>query len=165
MNKAIFLDRDGVVNKERGEYTWRVEDFIINEGLDEFILHFQQKGYLVIIISNQGGIGKGVYTHEDVIKAHTYLEETLKQKGVTLTDIYYCPHHPNAGKCLCRKPEPIMLEKAIARYNVDVNLSVFIGDSKRDVEAGEAVGLHTLLVRPNDNLLQHVKEIERLIEA
>ena len=164
MNKAIFLDRDGVVNKERGEYTWRVEDFIINDGLAEFISHFQQKGFLVIIISNQGGIGKGVYTHEDVIKAHTYLQEELKKKDITLTDIYYCPHHPNTGKCLCRKPEPIMLEKAIARYNVDITSSIFIGDSKRDVEAGALVGLHTFLIKPNNNLMQHLQEIEKMAD-
>lgn len=163
MNKVIFLDRDGVVNKERGEYTWRVEDFIINDGLAEFISHFQQKGFFIIIVSNQGGIGKGVYTHHDVTKAHSYLQEELRKKGITLTDIYYCPHHPNTGKCLCRKPEPIMLEKAIARYDVDVTESIFIGDSKRDVEAGSLVGLHTFLIKPNENLMDHLQEIEKLI--
>ena len=162
MNKAIFLDRDGVVNVERGEYTWRIEDFRLTVGLIDFLKVIQEKGYLTIIISNQGGVGKGVYTMEDVEKAHQYLKDQLVKHNITLTDIYYCPHHPNSGKCFCRKPEPIMLEKAIARYNVDVSKSVFIGDSQRDVEAGNKTGLHTLLVKPNANLCDYLPEITKL---
>jgi len=164
MNKVIFLDRDGVVNVERGEYTWRLEDFKLTIGLVGFLKWAKEEGFRVIIISNQGGIGKGVYTHDDVIKAHNFLTETLLENGITLTDIYYCPHHPNSGKCLCRKPESIMLEKAIARYSIDKAKSIFIGDSQRDVDAGERVGLHTLLIRPNENLTNYLNEIRRKLE-
>lgn len=163
MNKAIFLDRDGVVNRERGEYTWKIEDFMLNDGLADFIFHFQSRGFLILIISNQGGIGKGVYTHHDVIKAHTYLQDELIKKKIKLTDIYYCPHHPNTGKCLCRKPGSIMLEKAIARYHIDAMQSIFIGDSIRDIDAGNAAGLHTLLVQPNDNLMDYIEKVETLV--
>ena len=156
MNKAVFLDRDGVVNVERGEYTWRIEDFKLTVGLVGFIREVQQKGFLVIVISNQGGVGKGVYTLEDVEKAHQFLKDELAKENIALTDIYYCPHHPNAGKCLCRKPEPIMLEKAIARYKVHVSKSYFVGDSQRDVEAGKKVQLHTILVKSNDDLRDYL---------
>ena len=120
MNKAIFLDRDGVVNIERGEYTWKVEDFELTVGLVGFIKVVKQKGFLVIIISNQGGVGKGLCSIDDVEKAHQYLREELAKENLQLTDIYYCPHHPKTGKCLCRKPESVMLEKAIAKYQIDV---------------------------------------------
>jgi D-glycero-D-manno-heptose 1,7-bisphosphate phosphatase len=162
MNKAIFLDRDGVVNIERGEYTWRIEDFSITVGLIDLLQWGKSKGYLLIVISNQGGVGKGVYTMEDVEKVHNYLRSILAEKDIQLTDIYYCPHHPNAGKCFCRKPESIMLEKAIARYDVDIDKSFFIGDSQRDIEAGKKVGLNTILVKPNDDLNNYRAELEKL---
>lgn len=160
MNKAIFLDRDGVVNVERGEYTWRLEDFKLTVGLINFLKEVNKRGYLTIIISNQGGIGKGVYTHADVEKAHQYLKDELKKNNLELTDIYYCPHHPATGRCLCRKPESIMLEKAIARYDVDIEKSYFIGDTARDIEAGNRTGLKTIKVNPNDDLTQYLHQIE-----
>jgi len=159
MNKAIFLDRDGVVNIERGEYTWKVEDFELTVGLVGFIKVVKQKGFLVIIISNQGGVGKGLCSIDDVEKAHQYLREELAKENLQLTDIYYCPHHPKTGKCLCRKPESVMLEKAIAQYQIDVQKSFFIGDRDRDVESGEKVGIKTILVKSNDNLCNYLSLI------
>ena len=159
MNKVVFLDRDGVVNVERGEYTWKVEDFKLTVGLIGFIQNVIEKGYFVIIISNQGGIGRGVYTLEDVEKAHQYLKEELGKNNLSLTDIYICPHHPATGNCLCRKPGSQMLEKAIARYDVDIKNSYFIGDSKRDIEAGQKVNLNTILITPNDDLREYIPQI------
>ena len=156
MNKVVFLDRDGVINIERGEYTWKIEDFKLTVGLISFLKEVQQKGFLTIIISNQGCIGKGVCTMEDVDKAHQYLKDELRRSNIELTDLYYCPHHPNSGKCLCRKPGSVMLEKAIARYQVDVSKSYFIGDTERDMEAGNKVGLHTIKVTPNDDLTEYL---------
>src|ERR1035437_6863423 len=159
MNKTIFLDRDGVVNEERGEYTWKVEDFKLTVGLIEFLKVVIEKGYLVIIISNQGGVGKGLFTKEDVEKAHQYLTTQLANENIQLTDIYYCPHHPNSGKCLCRKPQSLLLEKAIARYAVDVEKSYFIGDRPRDEESGTNVGLKTILIESNDHLCKYLLQI------
>ena len=156
MIKVVFLDRDGVVNVERGEYTWKIEDFKLTVGLVNFLKAIQQKGFLTIIISNQGCIGKGVCTMQDVEKAHQYLKDELNKSNIELTDIYYCPHHPNSGKCLCRKPGSVMLEKAIARYQVDISKSYFIGDTERDIEAGSKVLLHTIKVNPNDDLMEYL---------
>jgi D-glycero-D-manno-heptose 1,7-bisphosphate phosphatase len=152
MNKVVFLDRDGVVNVERGEYTWQIEDFKLTVGLIPFIKTVQKKGYLVIIISNQGCIGKGLCSQEDVENAHQYLKEELAKQLVSLTDIYYCPHHPSSSRCLCRKPGSLMLEKAIARYMVDIDSSYFIGDTERDMEAGHRAGLQCIKVKPNEDL-------------
>lgn len=156
MSKVVFLDRDGVINVERGEYTWRIEDFKLTVGLVPFLERVKEKGYQVIVISNQGCIGKGVCTMEDVERAHQYLKVELEKHQIKLDDIYYCPHHPNTGKCLCRKPEPILLEKAIARFGVDAGQSYFIGDTQRDIDAGQKVGVTTILVKPNEDLTKYL---------
>lgn len=160
MNKAVFLDRDGVINRERGEYTWRKEDFTINEGVIEFLRYAREKGYLLIVISNQGGVQRGKYSLEDVENVHQYLKNELGKEGLELTDIYICPHHDKTGRCFCRKPQPLMLEKAIARFNIDVNKSFFFGDSIRDMEAGKAVGVKNILIEPNSNLLNHIQLLD-----
>ena len=153
MNKAIFLDRDGVINREDG-YISRVEQFIINDGVVDALKYFQQKGYLLIVITNQGGVAKGLYHHIDVDKIHGYLVEKLEQAGIKLTAIYYCPHHPVIGKCLCRKPDSLMLEKAIARFDIDASKSYFIGDHDRDIEAGKKAGVNTIKIDANSSLLK-----------
>jgi D-glycero-D-manno-heptose 1,7-bisphosphate phosphatase len=157
MNKAIFLDRDGVINKERGEYTWQLSDFEFNDGLFEALSKL--KNFLFIIITNQGGIAKGIYNHYDVEKTNTLIINSFAKNNLKLTDIFYCPHHSDYGKCLCRKPNSLMLEKAIARYNIDVKSSYFIGDTQRDIDAGKKVGLNTIKINPNDNLLKYISKI------
>lgn len=162
MNKAIFLDRDGVINKEfnRG-YTYTVEAFIINDDVMEALKIFRQKGYLLILITNQSGISKSIYRHDDVEKTHNYLKEELKKNGLYLDAVYYCPHHPEFdGNCLCRKPDSLMLEKAMGRFNIDPKLSYFIGDAKRDFEAGKKAGLHAILIEPNSSLLSIMDQIK-----
>lgn len=159
MDKVIFLDRDGVINKERGDYTWRKSDFEFNSGLFEFMQKMQKKGYLFIIITNQGGIARKIYTKSEFLELSDYMISEFKKENITITDLYYCPHHSDIEKCLCRKPEPLMLEKAIAKYNVDVSKSYFIGDSKRDIIAGQKVGLNTIKIEANTSLLDIIKEI------
>src|SRR5437763_9574421 len=103
-NKAVFLDRDGVINYERGEYTYLLEDFKFNEGVVEALQKLQKKNFLLIIISNQSGIAKGIYTKEQLEYLHLHIERVLKNHAIILTEIYYCPHHPDISKCICRKP-------------------------------------------------------------
>lgn len=159
MQKAIFLDRDGIINRETGDYICHIEDFVLNDGVIEALQIFQSKGYILFIITNQGGIAKGLYSHQDVDHIHHYLAETLAKNHIHLTSIYYCSHHPSVSKCLCRKPDSLLLEKAIARFNVDISLSYFIGDADRDVLAGNKIGLNTIKLRSNSSLLQAVKII------
>lgn len=160
MKKGIFLDRDGVINEERGAYTWLLEDFKLNEGVVEALKIFLEKKYLLIVISNQGGIAKGICKKEEVDYLHLHLTRMLKSKGVELTEIYYCPHHPDFGNCLCRKPGSLLLEKAIARFNINASLSYFIGDADRDVEAGEKAGVKTIKVLPNSSLMQVIHLVD-----
>src|SRR5436190_1028688 len=158
-SKAIFLDRDGVINQERGEYTYLLEDFKINEGVIDALQKFQEKGYLLIVISNQSGIAKGVYTKEQVEYLHLHLKRVLKSNGITLTEIYYCPHHPDYSKCLCRKPDSLLLEKAIARFDIDAAASYFIGDALRDEAAGKKAGVKTILIEPNSSLRNIIEKV------
>jgi len=160
MNKAVFLDRDGVINIERGDYTWRIEDFKFNESIFEFLKTLQKKGYLFIIITNQGGISKKLFTHNDVIKLHEFMLNKFSDNDINITDLYYCPHHSNIEKCLCRKPNSLMIEKAIARYNIDIKQSYFIGDSRRDFLAGEKAGVKAIQVKKNSDLNEILQTIK-----
>lgn len=160
MNKAIFLDRDGVINHpKKNYYVYRKEDFIINRGVIEALQYLQEKDYLLFVITNQGGISKGKYSQSDVEAVHTHMEEEFSRHGIDLSGIYYCPHHPKNERCLCRKPEPLMLQKAMAQFDVDGERSWFIGDKKTDVEAGRRAGVNTLKVRRNQDLRKVLKKI------
>jgi D-glycero-D-manno-heptose 1,7-bisphosphate phosphatase len=152
MPKAVFLDRDGVLNEERGTYTFRPKNFTFVEGIIPQLSRWQAEGYLLIVITNQSGIAKGIYTHKQVVDLHNYMVKKLSSHNIELNDIYYCPHHPSVSACLCRKPRPLLLEKAIARYQLVPNASYLIGDKERDIKAGEQVNLRTIKVEPNTNL-------------
>ncbi|MDP1727066.1 MAG: HAD family hydrolase [Bacteroidota bacterium] len=150
-NKAIFLDRDGVLNKELGDYITCYEDFFILPHVFEGLKILQQHGYLLIVITNQGGIAKKLYTLDELNKMHNYLRGELLKNGVILTDIYFCPHHPILGNCLCRKPGSLLVEKALSKYNIDPAQSFFIGDKIRDIECGEAAGVKGVFIEPNED--------------
>lgn len=159
MNKAVFLDRDGVINRERGDYTYLIDDFQINLGVMEALKEFASKGYLLIVVTNQSGIAKNVYGHQAVIELHKYMEQELANHEIYLDAIYYCPHHPDFTECLCRKPQSVMVEKAVARFNIDVSKSFLIGDRERDIVAGGTVGLTGILIESNTSLLEIVSMI------
>ena len=156
MNKAIFLDRDGVLNRERPEgYTCRLGDFDILEDVAEVLKELRSKGFLLIVVSNQSGVGKGLYNEDDVKCLHAHLRETLAAKGVELDEIYYCLHHPDTSQCICRKPGTLFIEKAIARFDIDAKRSFFIGDKEhRDMEAAAAGGVKGILIEANSSLKQ-----------
>lgn len=160
LNKAVFLDRDGVLNQELGDYVCRLEDFKILEHNFKPLLELQQRGYLLIVITNQGGLAKGWYTDETLQSMNRQLKSTYAEQGIELTEIYYCNHHPEYnGKCLCRKPGSMMLEKAVARFQIDASKSYFIGDRERDVLAGEAAGVKGILIDSD----QPISEVMHLI--
>lgn len=160
MNKAIFLDRDGIINVEIGDYIKRFEDFTLTPQLGEALRLLQNKGYLLIIITNQGGLAKKLYDEQELNKMHQYLITEMEKFNVKFTEIYWCPHHPDYnGKCLCRKPGSLLLEKAMAIYNIDPAQSYFIGDKQRDVDAGEQVGVKGVLVEANRSLVEVINEM------
>jgi D-glycero-D-manno-heptose 1,7-bisphosphate phosphatase len=150
--KAIFLDRDGVLIRERGDYTWLLEDMHINDGVVEALKSFSQAGYLLIVISNQSGISKGLYTQKDADYLHLHLERFFRNQNIEITEFYYCPHHPSVTMCICRKPDSQLLEKALARFDINPDLSWFIGDADRDIEAGIRAGVQTVKIDVNGSL-------------
>lgn len=149
MNKAIFLDRDGVINREMGDYVTCVDDFKINPGVGEALRKWAEAGYLLIVITNQGGIAKGLYTEKTLQVMHEKMHQALAQDDVVLTAVYHCPHHPSTGACLCRKPDSLLIEKAIARFHIDPAASFFIGDKDRDIQAGLKVGVKGIRIEAN----------------
>ena len=150
MNKCIFLDRDGVLNVERGDYTYLPEDFVVAEGVPEAVRKIKQAGYLAIVVTNQAGISKGLYTREQMQVCHDILMEKTDQ---LIDKIYYSPYHPSYSASLSRKPETVMLEKAIAKYDIDASSSWLVGDRARDIECGQRMGLKTVLI--TENQLDH----------
>jgi D-glycero-D-manno-heptose 1,7-bisphosphate phosphatase len=149
--KAVFLDRDGVINVERG-YTHLMSDFVILPDLIEVLQLLQKKGYLLIVVSNQSGIAKGLYKQEEVEVLHKFMVDEFSKNGISLSEIYYCIHHPDVGKCICRKPDSLFVEKALARYHIDASLSYFIGDKERDTAAAEKAGVRGILIEANSSL-------------
>src|SRR5688572_20594320 len=109
MNKAVFLDRDGVLIEERGTYNYLPQHIVLNQSAGEALSRLKKAGYLLIVITNQSGIAKGIYGHKDVLNAHKLIQQQLEAFDVQLDDIYYCPHHPEVTQCLCRKPDSQML--------------------------------------------------------
>jgi len=161
MKKAIFLDRDGTINNNCDHYyIWQKEELLLNPGVIETLRELKSRGYLLIVISNQGGISKGEFSAEDVDALHMHLRSMLEAEGVSLDEIYYCPHHSMVETCLCRKPQPLMIEKALARFGIDPASSWMIGDAERDVEAGKAAGLQCIKIEANSDL----RNILRLID-
>lgn len=161
MKKAIFLDRDGTLNNNKDHYyIWRIEDFQLNPGVRETLSELKKRGYLLIVITNQGGVSKGEYSLEDVEDVHTYMRSVLEESGVVLDEVLYCPHHSDQEACLCRKPMPLMIQKALARFDIDPAQSWMVGDSERDVEAGKAAGVRALLVESNGDLRKVLGKID-----
>jgi D-glycero-D-manno-heptose 1,7-bisphosphate phosphatase len=142
MNKAVFLDRDGVLNHDKVDYVYTLEEFKIFEGVAEALQLLKENGYKLIVITNQSGIAKGVYDESAVYECFNYLQA---QTGNLIDDMYFCKHHPNyTTACLCRKPNSLMIEKALAKYDIDVSQSFMVGDAQRDITAGNKVGLTTI---------------------
>lgn len=163
MNKCIFLDRDGVLNVDRVDYVYRLEDFIIPEGTIEALQKLKNAGYLLIVITNQSGIAKGIYTREDVMKCHNYFQE---QCGNLLDDIYFSPHHEKfTTASLTRKPDSLMIEKAMAKYRIDPMTSWMIGDAHRDMKAGRKAGVRTIHITHKPDESESTTTTNTLLEA
>lgn len=159
-NKALFIDRDGVINNDVGHYyIYKENDFVLNNGIIEGLLKIQKHNYLIIVITNQGGIAKKKYSNIDVELVHNKMIREFSNNGIIITDIFYCPHHSDLEKCLCRKPDSLLIEKAIARYNIDVKKSFLIGDKESDINAGKKVGIQSYIVKKNTSILPIIKQI------
>lgn len=144
--KAIFLDRDGVINKEVS-YLHKVKDFEFIAGVFDSCLHFQSLGYILIIITNQSGISRKLYTEKDYCFLNDWMIKQFNNNGIKILDVLHCPHGPDSF-CECRKPKPGMILKAKTLHNINLKDSWMIGDQERDIKAANAGGINnTILVR------------------
>ncbi len=144
--KTIFLDRDGVINKEV-EYLFRISDFEFIEGIFDACLYFHHLGYKIIIISNQSGIARGYYNKNDYLKLTEWMLSQFNNNGIKILDTFYCPHYPEEN-CECRKPKPGMFIEAKDKYNIRMKDSWMIGDKETDIKAANLAGItNTILVR------------------
>lgn len=142
MKRAAFFDRDGTINVDVG-YLYKPEELAFVKGTPELIRSYNEKGYLIIVVTNQSGIARGMYTVEDMKKLHKIISKRLEDEYRAHIDaFYYCPHLAEiTGRCHCRKPEPGLFLKAIEDYNIDPEHSVSFGDSERDEEASQRAGI------------------------
>jgi D-glycero-D-manno-heptose 1,7-bisphosphate phosphatase len=160
MIKALFLDRDGVINIDK-HYVYKITDFEFIEGIFELCKNYQANGYLIIIITNQAGIARGFYNHKDFAKLTLWMTERFTTNGVAITKVYYCPHHPEFGAaCNCRKPNPGMILKAQHEFNINLSESVLIGDKESDLAAGRNAGINKLILMEPNMKLSSVKIFE-----
>jgi D-glycero-D-manno-heptose 1,7-bisphosphate phosphatase len=158
MQKAIFFDRDGVLNREIGDYVCKIDDFEVLPDAVECIKLAKDRGFMAIVITNQGGIDKELYTEIELNSFHEKLQKACREFGTMIDDFYYCKHHPIHGKCLCRKPDSLLLEKAMAKYQIDPDQSLMIGDTQRDIDAANKAGVKGLLIQPNRPKLRLLEE-------
>ena len=145
-SKAVFLDRDGTLNVDKG-YVYRIEDWEWIPGAIDAIVALKKAGFLVIVVTNQAGIARNYYTEADVANLHAWVNGELEKYGVAIDGFYYCPHHPeHGGACGCRKPMPGMLYAAKQDFDIDFSRSWLVGDKAGDVQAGLAAGVKSILV-------------------
>lgn len=171
--KAIFLDRDGTINKYVG-FLKNIEDFELIDGVAEAIHKINESSYLAIVVTNQPVIARGDITFEELAAIHNKMETLLGKEGAYLDDIYYCPHHPHKGyegerpelkiDCECRKPKPGMLLKAAKDYNIDLSQSWMIGDGENDIKAGINAGCRTALIGKTNKAYGQMVTKESLLD-
>jgi D-glycero-D-manno-heptose 1,7-bisphosphate phosphatase len=152
LRAAAFIDRDGVINVDR-HYVHRIEDFEVLPGVVQGLRLLAQQGFALVVVTNQAGIARGLYTLDQYLVLTQHMRSVLATQGVQLDGVYHCPHHPEGrvaaftGDCSCRKPSPGMLLQAAAELHLDLSRSVMIGDKPTDAAAGKAAGVRlTVLV-------------------
>ena len=152
MIQAIFFDRDGVLNEEVG-YLWEIEKFKWIDGARAAIKFCNERGILAIVVTNQSGIARGMYTTQEVDALHAFMEV-----GAHIDGFYYCPHHPNfSGECDCRKPKPGLILRVCEEFKINPAKAILFGDSQRDLEAAKAAGLCAGIFFAGGNLFEAVK--------
>lgn len=159
-NKAVFLDRDGTLNKDAG-YLSNPREFQLLPGVVEGLKILQQRGFQLVVVTNQSGIARGYFTEQQLADIHREMVRQLAENGIELAGIFYCPHHPQlthqlqgiqqayVGSCGCRKPLPGLLLEAAEKLNLELASSFMVGDKVTDIMAGKAAGCSSILISPS----------------
>jgi D-glycero-D-manno-heptose 1,7-bisphosphate phosphatase len=155
MNKAVFLDRDGTINEDVGDFCSPEKLIFIPSAIEA--LKFLQSNFFLFIITNQSGVGKKIFTEEELIHFNMYFYSILKDNGIVLKEIYYCPHTKEQG-CVCHKPNPYFMRKAEKDYSVDLESSFVVGDHPHDVEMAQAAGVSAIYVLTGHGK-KHIKDL------
>lgn len=156
-SKALFLDRDGVINKEIN-YLFKIEDFIFNRGIFKLCKEYQKKGYKLIVITNQAGIARGYYSEKDFNNLTNWMIDEFSKRKITIDKVYHCPHHPNfTGLCSCRKPEIGLIKKAQVEFNLNLSKSILIGDKMSDIQAGKNAGIGSNILIEKNKIPRNLK--------
>ena len=162
--KIVFLDRDGVINKEVG-YLHKVADFEFIEGVFDACQYFQSLGYQVIIVTNQSGIERGYYTEEDFHIVTDWMLKQFKHNGIEVLDVFYCPHDPESD-CSCRKPKPGMFIQADGKHHIDMSNSWMIGDKEADIQAANSAGIsNTILVKSGHEINEESSKAKFILDS
>ena len=162
--KVIFLDRDGVINKEVG-YLHKSEDFEFIDGVFEACQYFQEIGYKLIVITNQSGIARGYYQEEDFHTLNQWMLTRFDDQNVDILNVFFCPHGPESN-CKCRKPQPGMLLEARDKFDIDMKNSWMIGDKESDVCAANAAGIsNTILVKSGHTINEKNTKAKFILES
>ena len=146
--RAVFLDRDGVLTRERQDYIKTPEELEVLPGIEVPLREIQKRGFRIVIITNQSVIGRGLTSHHEMSRIHEKLRLELARSGCSVDGIYYCPHRPDEG-CDCRKPAPGLILKAAKELGIDVGRSWMIGDKEMDLEAARRAGCRSIRVATN----------------
>ena len=152
LRPAVFLDRDGTLNLER-ESVRTPSDLVLFDGVGAALKTLQDAGYALIVVTNQSAIARGDLSEQGLAEIHHCLRELLAADGVSLEDIFHCPHHPTEGHpplkttCECRKPAPGMINAAALKHNIDLERSWMLGDNISDIKAAEGAGIRSLLIK------------------
>jgi len=159
LQKALFLDRDGVINVEK-EYLYKIEDFEFIEGIFELCLHYQKLGFIIIVVTNQSGIARKYYSEEDFTILTEWMIGEFSKRNIIISKVYHCPHHPKiSGECSCRKPKAGMFLEAKEEFGIDMQNSIMVGDKERDVEAGLNGGVKENYLFAESGNVKHLSEI------
>jgi len=162
--KTVFLDRDGVINKEIG-YLHKTSDFQFIDYVFQSCKYLNSIGYQIIVITNQSGIGRGFYSKKDFFELNEWMIKQFRNSGVEIQEVFFCPHSPE-DDCECRKPKPGMFHSAFKKFNIDKKNSWMIGDKEDDITAARNAGLeNTILVRSGHDINEKISKAKFIVDS